>query len=70
MNTLKIKTEYIALDAALKFAGVVSTGGEAKILIAEGEISVNGTVCTQRGKKLKPGDRFSRISDGEEYQIQ
>lgn len=58
------------MDAALKFAGVVSTGGEAKILIAEREIAVNGEICTQRGKKLRPGDRFGRISDGEAYQIQ
>ena len=56
MNTIKITTEFIKLDAFLKFAGVAGTGGEAKMLIAEGRIEVNGKVCTQRGKKLRPGD--------------
>ena len=56
MNTIKITTEFIKLDAFLKFAGVAGTGGEAKLLIAEGRIEVNGKICTQRGKKLRPGD--------------
>ena len=56
MNTINITTEFIKLDAFLKFAGVAGTGGEAKMLIAEGRIEVNGEVCTQRGKKLYPGD--------------
>lgn len=53
---IKIETEYIKLDALLKFAGVVETGGEAKQVIQEGQVSVNGEVCAMRGKKLRPGD--------------
>lgn len=54
---IKISTEYIKLDALLKFAGAADTGGEAKLAIREGEVRVNGDVCTMRGKKLRPGDR-------------
>lgn len=54
---VKISTEYIKLDALLKFAGAADTGGEAKLAIREGEVRVNGDVCTMRGKKLRPGDR-------------
>lgn len=56
METVKITTEYIKLQDALKLASLVSTGGEAKIVIAGGEVAVNGEVCTQRGKKLRAGD--------------
>ena len=56
METIAIQTEYIKLDALLKFAALVGTGGEAKIAIAEGLVKVNGEVCTQRGKKVRPGD--------------
>lgn len=54
---ITITTEFIRLDALLKLADAVSSGGEAKVLIQEGEVTVNGEVCTQRGKKLRPGDR-------------
>ena len=54
---VKIETEFIRLQDLLKFAGAVGTGGEAKLLIQEGRVSVNGQVCTMRGKKLRPGDR-------------
>ena len=54
---IKIDTEYIKLQDLLKFAGAVETGGEAKVIIQEGEVKVNGEVCTMRGKKLRPGDR-------------
>ncbi len=54
-----ISTEYIKLDALLKFTALVGTGGEAKVRIQEGEVLVNGVVCTQRGKKLRKGDRVS-----------
>ena len=54
---VKIETEFIKLQDLLKFAGAVETGGEAKLLIQNGEVKVNGQVCTQRGKKLRPGDR-------------
>ena len=55
-QTISITTEFIKLDALLKFANVVMTGGEAKTMIQEGEVIVNGEVCTMRGKKLRPGD--------------
>lgn len=54
---IKINTEFIRLDALLKFAGAVGTGGEAKLAIQNGEVKVNGEVCTMRGRKLRPGDR-------------
>ena len=53
---IKISTEFIKLEAFLKFAGAVSTGGEAKNLIQDSLVKVNGEVCTMRGKKLRPGD--------------
>ncbi len=53
---IKIETPFIKLQDLLKFAGAVETGGEAKIRIQEGEVKVNGQVCTMRGKKLYPGD--------------
>ena len=56
-ETVKIETPFIRLDALLKFAGAAETGGEAKLLIQNGEVKVNGEVCTMRGKKLRPGDR-------------
>ena len=55
MTEIHIDTEFIKLDALLKFANLVSSGGEAKIRIAEGEVQVNGAPCTMRGKKLRPG---------------
>lgn len=56
MTEIKIETEFIKLDALLKFANLVSSGGEAKIRIAEGEVLVNSEICTMRGKKLRSGD--------------
>ena len=55
---LPIRTEYIKLDAALKFSDIAQTGGHAKLLIEEERIRVNGETCTVRGKKLYPGDTF------------
>ena len=54
---IQITTEFIKLDQLLKFASVVGTGGEAKIAIQDGLVTVNGEVCTMRGKKIRPGDR-------------
>jgi ribosome-associated protein len=54
--TKKIDTDFIRLDAFLKMCDAVQTGGHAKIVIQEGEVRVNGEVCTQRGKKLRAGD--------------
>lgn len=56
MEKIPIETEYIKLDALLKFAALVGTGGEAKALIQDGAVLVNGEVCTMRGRKLRPGD--------------
>ncbi|MBQ7800239.1 MAG: RNA-binding S4 domain-containing protein [Oscillospiraceae bacterium] len=64
---IKIKTPYIELDSFLKFASLVSTGGEAKIVIQDGEVSLNGEVCTMRKKKLYSGDTVS--FDGEDYLV-
>ena len=52
----KIDTPFIRLDSFLKLCDAVQTGGHAKIVIQNGEVRVNGEVCTQRGKKLHPGD--------------
>ena len=62
-----IETEFIKLQDAMKFANIVYSGGEAKVLIQEGQVQVNGEVCTMRGKKLRPGDTFS--FDGTVYGI-
>ena len=67
MTEIKIETEFIKLDALLKFANLVSSGGEAKIRIAEGEVLVNGEICTMRGKKLRTGDPVEL--DGEQVCI-
>lgn len=58
-KTVKIHTEYIKLDDLLKFAGVLGSGGQAKAVIADGLVKVDGEVCTMRGKKLRPGDVVS-----------
>lgn len=65
--SVTIHTEFIKLEAALKLANAVSTGGEAKNLILDEQVTVNGEVCTMRGKKLYPGDRFG--FDGRTYLI-
>lgn len=51
---IKINTEYIKLDAFLKFAGAVETGGEAKLAIQDGQVKVNSAPCTMRGKSSVP----------------
>ena len=58
-----ITTEFIKLQDAMKFANIVYSGGEAKQLILDGAVEVNGEVCTMRGKKLRPGDKFSFNGD-------
>ena len=64
---LEIHTEWIRLDALLKFAALAETGGEAKIMVQEGEVSVNGEICKQRGRKIRPGDIIA--VDGKEIQV-
>jgi len=67
MQKLTISTEFIKLESAMKYANAAETGGMAKAAIQDGEVSVNGEVCTMRGKKLYPGDTFSFL--GETYLI-
>jgi len=59
VQELSITTEFIKLQDAMKFANIVMSGGEAKTLIQEEQVLVNGEVCTMRGKKLREGDTFS-----------
>lgn len=59
VEKVKITTEFIKLDALLKFAGMCDTGGFAKELVQGGKVRVNGEVCTMRGKKIRPGDTVS-----------
>ena len=56
-ETIQIDSEYIKLQDLLKLTGLAATGGMAKIVIQNGEVKVNGEVCTMRGKKLRTGDR-------------
>ena len=58
MEKIKIKTEFIKLDGLLKFAGLALSGGEAKNMISDGFVSVNGEVCLIKGKKIYPGDKI------------
>ena len=58
-QTVRIHTDYITLQDLLKLVGAVDTGGEAKIRIQNCEAEVNSAICTQRGKKLRPGDTVS-----------
>jgi len=64
---ISVQTEFIRLDAFLKLANAVESGGQAKAVIQEGRVRVNGDVCPLRGKKLHPGDvvRFA----GESYLV-
>ena len=59
MERIRIEGEYIKLDSLLKFASLTGSGGEAKAVIADGLVAVNGEVCTMRGKKIRPGDTVS-----------
>ncbi len=67
MKIVTITTEFIKLQDLLKLADAVSTGGEAKLAVQNGEVSVNQTVCLQRGKKVRPGDTVQ--FDGCEYGV-
>lgn len=55
-EVIEINDEFIRLDSLMKFSGMVATGGEAKVLIQQGNVLVNGEVCTMRGKKMRDGD--------------
>ena len=57
MNSIEIEIkDFIKLDSLLKLAGIADTGGLAKLMIQDGEVKLNGEVCTQRGKKIRAGD--------------
>jgi len=60
---IKIKDEYIKLGQAMKLAGIVGSGVDAKLLIQDGQVKVNGEVDTRRGRKLYPGDQFEFEGD-------
>lgn len=69
VEKISIETDFIKLDSLLKYAALVGTGGEAKYAISEGMVSVNGEVCTMRGKKMRPGD-VACIDDQLELTVQ
>ena len=62
-----IGTEFIKLESAMKLANIMPSGGTAKMVIQDGLVEVNGEVCTMRGKKLRPGDKFTFM--GQTYLI-
>ena len=65
--SVPIYTEFIKLQDAMKLANIFSTGGTAKLVIQDGLVTVNGEICTMRGKKLYPGDTFTY--EGQKYLI-
>ena len=67
MEELKLRDEFIKLAQAMKAAGIVSSGIDAKMLIQDGQVTVNGEVETRRGKKLYDGDVFE--FEGEEFKV-
>jgi ribosome-associated protein len=67
-STLTLRGEYITLAHAIKAVGIADTGGQAKLLVREGLIQVNGASVTQPGRKLRAGDRFGRAG-GPEWTI-
>ena len=69
MEQLAITSEYIRLCDALKLANLVESGGIAKMLILDGQVTVNGEVCQMKGKKLFPGDQFALLGE-EPFEIQ
>ena len=64
-ETVEITTEFIKLDSFLKLSAACQTGGEAKTVIEQELVRVNGEICTMRGKKLRPGDTVAY--DGKKY---
>lgn len=67
MNTIKIKDEFIKLGQAMKLAGLVDSGVDAKLIIQDGQVYVNGEKDTRRGRKLCEGDVFS--FEGQEIKV-
>lgn len=61
---ITIKEDFIRLDSAMKLADMVVTGGHAKMVIQDGEVKVNGEICTMRGKKLRQDDKVEFENNG------
>ena len=57
MEKIVINEEYIRLDNLMKFSGLCNSGGRAKYLIQNGEVKLNGEICTMRGKKIRDKDK-------------
>lgn len=69
MEKVSINDEWIRLSDAMKVAGVCGTGGQAKLLVQSGQVTVNGEVELRRGRKLQPGDQVVRTDTGEAFRI-
>ena len=69
MENIKITTEYIKLDQLLKFSGIAENGADAKDMILDEIVLVNGEICTMRGKKLRPGDKVTVIFEDGKYEM-
>lgn len=67
VREIKLNDDFIRLDSLLKLANAVMTGGHAKIVIQDGEVKVNGEICTARGKKIRAGDKAE--FDGIIYEV-
>ncbi|MGM9899601.1 MAG: S4 domain-containing protein YaaA [Bacilli bacterium] len=67
MEKLIIKTDYILLGQFLKYAGIISNGGQSKMFLAENSVKINGIIDQRRGKKLFPGDIVEVL--GQKYEI-
>lgn len=68
MNSVEINTDFIKLDQLLKLANICGSGGEAKVIIQEGLVKVNGSIETQRGKKIRKGDIVT-VEGNEEFKV-
>ena len=68
-ETIKISTEFIKLDQLLKFANAAPTGGIAKEMVQDGVVSVNGSECRMRGKKIHPGDVVTIAFEDEDLEL-
>lgn len=68
-QTVKISTEFIKLDQLLKFSGIAESGSDAKDMILDEIVSVNGEVCQMRGKKIRPGDEVLLVFEDGKYKI-
>jgi ribosome-associated protein len=69
MKEIAIDSEFIKLSQLMKYADIVGSGGVAKFVIQDGAVSVNGEVCTQRGKKINPGDVVVVHLDGQKTEL-